>query len=742
VKRKRKRTLEKLKASGSQKKMNLSVARNISASAADFLPHDHGHFAMYAVFVCCLFYAVALGIHQPDFKYQQADAAIIGGEGCPVLQGFEPAFAYGSKIVLPGVHWQSYSLDADFEGAGQASKLRIEEGGAALNITSLNVNGEIVCSPCLAGKSYPLQQEKSDSEGLRIGLQVSGGDIDAEAFGKNSGKLAFFQEQARTKVVEPVVISLDGGWEAKTGRSIPSSFYGVDAPFHIDRIPVLARYLAAGKWPWDHYTFLSAIPPALLYLAFGVTQQYAYKIYGILLFFVPIVLFWLFSRKLSSGKDAAFLSASLAYLFIPAVGYPTGGPELFLYGMTAHTLATYFSLFFFLFAYEFAFEGKRQGALLAVAFFALAVLSNQRIGFVLAVMLAIMLAWLVWKRRILQAALFGAACAASVVWFALPYLQGANLSGYSALGGISVSSARGSPLGLFFQTGFLAFPVLFAVGAAFVIAHKEKFAIALLGCAAAVFVLSTSEHVNGAFPFVDGLRLLPSFVLPGMFIIGAGVGKLLKRIVWWAVSAGTKAGMDRTTVAGGLALALFAPAAIMFFVFATATVEQYKNEAYSPHALVDYVSQERALRATGGERHAFIFSGDVSQYPVAGKLAGVASLDYVNDSSLAERMRDGGLRYVIFGNEKTIYSPGEKPRWKEYDEISASPLFERMPSYSYAALFRLKSAPPAEQAPGDGEFALAAFPSKRGYEAWLLFACAVAATISLVALNRLPPKQF
>lgn len=719
-----------------------ATANRISAPVADFFSHDHSHFAMYAIFVCCLLYAVALGIHQPDFEYQQADAAITAAEGCPARQAFEPAFAHGNRVVLPGAHWQRYSLDANFEGSGAVSRVRIEEAGAALNITSLRANGETVCSPCLAGRPYPLPQGNSGSGGLSISLQVSTESISREVFGKNGGGLAFFQEQARTTSVEPIVISLDGRWRAKTDRSTPSSFYGVDAPFHIDRIPVLARYLAAGKWPWEYYTFLSTIPPALIYLAFGVTQQYAYKAYEILLFFVPIVLFWLFSRKLSESRDTAFLFASLAYLFIPAVGYPTGGPELFLYGMTAHTLATYFSLFFFLFAYEFAFEGKKQGAWLAVLFFALAVLSNQRIGFVLAIMLAIMLAWLAWKRRFLHAALFGAACAASVAWFALPYLQGADLAGYSALGGISVSAARGSPLGLFFQTGFLAFPVLFAIGAAFVIAGKEKerFALALLGCAAAVFVLSTSEQVNAVFPFVDGLRLLPSFVLPGMLVVGVGIGRLLKQIAWRAVLEGGKAGIDRTTVAGGLALALLAPAAMMFFVFAAATVEQYKDEAYSSHALVDRVSQERALRAIGEERHAFVFSGDVSQYPVAGKLAWAESIDYVNDSSLAERMSGAGLRYVILGNKKTIYSPGEKPRWEEYGELSASPLFERMPSYGYAALFRLKGARPAAQAPGDENFALAAFPSKYGYEIWLLLACALAVIGALVALNRLPSK--
>ncbi|MEM2137967.1 MAG: hypothetical protein QW568_02670 [Candidatus Anstonellaceae archaeon] len=736
VKRRNGEGKPKLKARGKAGKARTAAARRISVPVADFFSHDHGHFAMYAIFVCCLFYAVALGIHQPGFGYRQADAVIIAGEGCPARQAFEPAFAYGNRVVLPGVHWQRYSLDANFEGSGTASRVRIEEAGTALNITSLKVDGEAVCSPCLAGKPYPLPQSDS-SGGLSLSLQVSGEGIDRETFGKNGGGLAFFQEQTRTKTIEPIVISLDGEWRAKIDRSMPSSFYGVDAPFHIDRIPVLARYLAAGKWPWEYYTFLSAIPPALIYLAFGVTQQYAYKAYEILLFFVPIVLFWLFSRKLSRNRDTSFLFASLAYLFIPAVGYPTGGPELFLYGMTAHTLATYFSLFFFLSAYEFAFEGKRHGAALAVLFFALAVLSNQRIGFALAVMLAIMLAWLFWKKRFLHAALFGVACAASVAWFVLPYLQGADLAGYSALGGISVSAARGSPLGLFFQTGFLAFPVLFAIGAAYVIANKEKFALALLGCAAAVFALSTSEQVNAVFPFVDGLRLLPSFVLPGMFVAGVGAGALLKRTVEWAVLAGRKAGMDRTTVAGGLALALLAPAAMMFFVFTTATVGQYKNEAYSPHALVDYVSQERALRAIGGERHAFVFSGDVSQYPVAARLALAESVDYVNVSSLAERMRSAGLRYVILGNEKTIYAPGEKPRWEEYDELSASPLFERMPSYGYAALFRLKGARPAEPVPDDKDFVLATFPSKYGYEFWLFLACALAVAVSLAALNRL-----
>ena len=82
----------------------------------------------------------------------------------------------------------------------------------------------------------------------------------------------------------------------------------------------------------------------------------------------------------SRGSDAVFAISSFLYLCFPVTGLLTGGgPDLFMYGMTAQILATGLSLLFFLFAYEYLEAGGRARLALAALFFMLAFLSNQRI---------------------------------------------------------------------------------------------------------------------------------------------------------------------------------------------------------------------------------------------------------------------------------------------------------------------------------------------------------------------------
>jgi hypothetical protein len=241
-------------------------------------------------------------------------------------------------------------------------------------------------------------------------------------------------------------------------------------------VPIGASHLLRLQWPWAEYTYLSAMPASLIYILLGVSHQYAYKLWEILLFFLPIAIFYLFSRKLAGGKDAAFLFASLIYLFLPSQGMLVGGgADLFMYGMTAHTLATSLSLISLLFAYEFVVERKNPRFWLSLLFFVLAVASNQRIFISLAIGMGALFALSLVVTEAKRALLLSIACAAAAAFLLAPFaLNTGYATDYSVLGGASTESLGWSLVG-FFQLGYFVLPFLFIAGVAAAVSKREMF---------------------------------------------------------------------------------------------------------------------------------------------------------------------------------------------------------------------------------------------------------------------------
>ena len=334
------RTGGKMPAAGVKKEGNAGLVGRFLLAANSNLPY-------YFVLLVCLAFALELGILEPQFLFQKSPAEVLAGANCPQAA---PAWAFASeeRLLLYLPHSQPSEAAALFDGRGEANGVRVGFSEPMMGLYGLWINGEKLCSPCSSGE-YHLANPASG----RLKVRAEAAENDS-ATAPTTFAMALFDKEKQTHALAPLSISVEGGWRAVPNSAMPSSFYGVDAPFHVNRVEVLSGYLAQLRWPWADYSFISVLPSSLLQLAGGISHQYAYKVYSIALFFVPVLVFFLFSRKLKSGGRPAFMFASLLYLAMPVRGYLTGGlADLFIYGMMPHALATYLSLFFLYFAYEF-----------------------------------------------------------------------------------------------------------------------------------------------------------------------------------------------------------------------------------------------------------------------------------------------------------------------------------------------------------------------------------------------------
>ena len=638
------------------------------------------------VVLCCAVFALQFGVLEPDFAFQKAPATLFTGTNCSAASlGW--AFADSDRLLLYLPNYPQSRVLALFEGSGRADAIRLRFNEPMLEIARITVNGQEVCAPCKNGE-HRLPAPVSGE----IGFSVELGETALAPASPRLFKTALFDEAVNTHIFAPLEVSVAGTWSANPNDAMPSSFYSTDAPFHVNRVGVLSQYLSQLRWPWADYTFLSALPAALLKMTIGISHQYAYKLWSIALFFVPICIFYLFSRKLKEGRGAVFLFSSLLYLALPTAGYLTGGAaDLFIYGMTAHTLATYLSLFFFFFAYEFIWEKK--GLALPVIFFILAVLSNQRIVFAFAPVFAVFLASAVVSLHARRVLLLGAACAASVAWFVLPQITHSIYSNYSVLGGISTAPLPESVLG-FFQLGYLFLPLFFIAGVW--TAKSWRFPSLLAFCAVAVFLMALDPGLNDFYPNLDGLRLMPSFALPVFFIAGIGAREIFFACIAFSEKLRLKLKQDAMTFAGCVALSLLLPLSFLFLSGAMMVWDQHRAEAVPLALAAEYSTLQRADAISNGGRIAFVWRSEVSQYPVVDSMVDRMPLSYfTNASALATEMRLRGERLVVFGNELAISNLSEiarKPKLAQYLEMKSSPLFEELPLFGNMPMFLLKGA--------------------------------------------------
>ena len=336
-----------------------------------------------------------------------------------------------------------------------------------------------------------------------------------------------------------------------------------------------------------------------------------------------------------------------------------------------------------------------QGALLAV-------LSNQRICFAFAAMFAVIAAAALASGKLKRALLLACACAFSVIWFVAPQLALQSFSSYSRLGGISQGSLADAVVG-FFQLGNLLLPLLFAAGALAAYRRRDFFPILLAFCGVAVFLIATDQGLNSVLPQLDGIRLLPSFVLPSFFLAGIGAWWIFRRGVGAAAEAGKKLRMDRDTLAGCVALALLLPLSFLYLSAVVTTWGQYHDNAMPLQIASEYSSLQRADALSEGGRIAFVWRSEVSQYPVMDELVGRAPISYFNTSSqLASEMAARGERVATLGNALAVNGTGEETKWQEYDELRADPAFEEVPSGGSMPLFVLRNASGSAAIGGQG----------------------------------------
>ncbi|MCX8197705.1 MAG: hypothetical protein N3F07_00710 [Candidatus Micrarchaeota archaeon] len=668
------------------------------------------HFPYLFVLVCCVAAAILIGIHQPELAYQKAAVKQIWQENGETHKAEMFGIATGPEIVVPmrrAEHSQAY---AAFLGKGRVERVEIDlEFADQSSLERLEMNGKLVCSPCKDKERYLAEAEGN----LFLFLQATNktSKDDETEGGKRWLTLAYAKEDwIEAPADVNVRMSMKGGWAAEAYEKMPSSIYQIDAPFHIARIRMLQEYLPNMEIPWSRYSFISMIPAGIFSAITGSTAEYSFKIYSIIVFFAPIALFAAFSKSISKGRKSSFLFASLFYLFTPAASLLTGGaPDLFFYGVAPHTIATYLSLSFFAFAYWFLDKGKPQDLAFSALFFALAFACNQRIAMPMGIMALVLLAAFLFQKKFARAAALCAACGTASLFFAFPFFASImtgeeNVGAYSPLLGVNIHSYFQGMAGIL-QTGFAFLPALFALGAYFAFKERERFAAVLLAAAAAVFLFAASPEINRAFPFVDGLRLLPSFFLPFFFLAGMGASGIYRGIAGILEKKfpkGKKGAFDRETAGGAVVFALILPLASVFFVYMSTTISQIKGSMDSAMVALDYASMAEIYGLVGEERAVFEPLAFSSQYPTYWKDMGqVVAQGHSNNQERIETLAKARARYFILGPNE-IGDNKSTNRLEDIRQMQQDARFEQVPIMGSARLFVLKAGENGRKAYVDG----------------------------------------
>ena len=103
------------------------------------------------VLLFCLVFAVRLGALQPETYFQKVDATTCGAGGS--------SYAYASEnaLLFKLPHAQDMGARALFLGNGIVSSVSYDNKDQTSNVTKIMVNGNVACSPCIAGRKYPAE---------------------------------------------------------------------------------------------------------------------------------------------------------------------------------------------------------------------------------------------------------------------------------------------------------------------------------------------------------------------------------------------------------------------------------------------------------------------------------------------------------------------------------------------------------------------------------------------------------
>lgn len=635
----------------------------------------------------CLVFALGLGVLVPTISFQKTSILLESEKE----EGYS-AFATNGAFLIEIPSGKNVTATAIFQGAGKLEKLVFHPKDRH-RVAWLEINGKQVCRPCNSDEGYLVDQNGI----LEFGLCVE--DEKNASRNENGGFFGghpMFEPSKFIQRTDHVEMTVFGAWRPDKNGEIPSSFYFVDSPYHISKTNVTASYLSKGSLPQLVYPITSVVAPAAMAAFFGIGAPYAYKIYLIALFFVPVVLFYLFSRKLDKWRDSAFLFAVLLYLYLPMrVMLVGGGQDLFIDGMVARTLAIYLAMFFLYFAYEFVAE-RKNALILAAIFFFLSFMTHPKglLGPGIGVgMICVYFA--LRKKEWVRSALLFATCCAVVLATGFDYFSVFYESGIGTVGlkGVAITDYTEGLFSFFFTSAFVL-PVFFAIGFYFSLRQKNGFVIWLSVFSVAILFIATNPKINTAISSFDGLRHMPSFYLCVYFVSGVGAAGtysyLKRRILSWVEHKN----LDRLTAVGATFLAIGMPMGAILLIAISSSPEQYSAPYLDLRVAKEYVPLEKSMDVVGNERITYVYESELSHYPIG--VFGVvhppmAHTGLTDPDGLYDAMVGKKVRYVLFGNGMYDFSQNrETPRiFEKYAEFVNDSRFELLVGGGSAQLFRL-----------------------------------------------------
>lgn len=179
---------------------------------------------------------------------------------------------------------------------------------------------------------------------------------------------------------------------------VPNGLAGVDHPFHVARAEVLRRSLLAGeipRWIGNHQQGypVEFYPLGAAWLALGAWAlslgtlpiEWAHGVAVAFVLLLPGLAFWLLARRDGLPMGTAVLALA-AHVAVPGAWWHGGYTELVQWGLVTNVAGAAWATVAFALLVRWVADGRGIDGALAMAASALAVLTNPRSGFGLAVL--------------------------------------------------------------------------------------------------------------------------------------------------------------------------------------------------------------------------------------------------------------------------------------------------------------------------------------------------------------------
>jgi hypothetical protein len=255
------------------------------------------------------------------------------------------------------------------------------------------------------------------------------------------------------------------------------------------------------------------------------------------------------------------------------------------------------------------------------------------------------------------------------------------------LGGASITGTT-MAISNFLGTGFLLLPILFIIGIAQAFGKKEFFPVYLAAMGIGVLLVTTNYGLNAAYPFIDGIRFLPSFFLPVFFLSGIGCCSLWSSALETGDDLRARLKLDRVTFAGAAVLAVILPLSAFYLSDAMLTLGQYSLASHDLQVASEYVSLQRAYAISGGS---FGYEpSHISQYSVIPEIANNVSISgFSSADGAAALMLGWNKTYLLLGFD-SVAAPGYIGRDEMYSELANDSRFREIGIGTASRLFEFE----------------------------------------------------